>query len=89
MKKTKVTRNKPLYLGMAILDVNKTLIYEFWYDYIKAKYGNRAKLCFAVGRWFDTFNHDENDERSLSIGENKRATGFLKDELGGKIMKEF
>ena len=34
MKKTKVRRNKPLYLDMDILDVNKKLIYEFWYDYI-------------------------------------------------------
>ena len=35
MKKTKVKMNKPLYLGMFILDVRKTLMYEFWYDYIK------------------------------------------------------
>ena len=32
MKKTKVKTNKPVYLGMSILDINKTLIYEFWYD---------------------------------------------------------
>ena len=36
---------KPLYLGMSILDTSKMLMYEFWYDYIKPKYGDRAKLC--------------------------------------------
>ena len=34
MKKTKVKMNKPLYLGMSTLDISKTLMYEFWYDYI-------------------------------------------------------
>ena len=38
MKKTKVKMNKPVYLGMSILDISKTLMYEFWYDYIKPKY---------------------------------------------------
>ena len=33
MKKTRVKMNKPLYLGMSILDINKTLMYKFWYDY--------------------------------------------------------
>ena len=37
MKKTKVRVNKPIYLGMSILDISKTLKYEFWYDYIKPK----------------------------------------------------
>ena len=47
MKKTKVKMNKPVYLGMSILDISKTLMYEFWYDYIKPKYGDRAKLCYT------------------------------------------
>ena len=38
---------KPLYLGMSILDISKTLMYEFWYDYIKPNYGDRAKLCYT------------------------------------------
>ena len=47
MKKTWVKMIKPLYLGMSILDTSKKLMYEFWYDYIKPKYGDRAKLCYT------------------------------------------
>ena len=44
MKKTKIKMIKPIYLGMSILDISKTLMYEFWYDSIKPKYGDKAKL---------------------------------------------
>ena len=47
MKKTRVKMTKPLYLGMSILDISKTLMYEFWYDYIKPKYEDSAKLCYT------------------------------------------
>ena len=46
MRKTRVKMNKPIYLGMSILDISKTLLYEFWYDYIKTKYQDKAKLCY-------------------------------------------
>ena len=46
MTKTKVMMNKPVYLGQAILDISKTLMYEFYYDYIKPKYGDKVKLCY-------------------------------------------
>ena len=45
MKKTKVKMNMPVYLGMSILDINKTLMCEFWYDYIKPKYQENARQC--------------------------------------------
>ena len=45
-KKTKVKMNKPVYLGLPILEISKTLMYEFWYDYMKPKYGDNVKLCY-------------------------------------------
>ena len=38
--------NKPIYLGLSILEISKTLIYEFWCDYMKPKYGDNVKLCY-------------------------------------------
>ena len=38
--------NKPVYLGLSILRISKILMYEFWYNYIKTKYQNNAKLCY-------------------------------------------
>ena len=38
--------NKPVYLGLSILEISKTLMYEFWYDYVKPKYQDNAKLCY-------------------------------------------
>ena len=46
MGRTKVVMNKPVYLGQAILDLSKTVMYEFHYDYMKPKYGNNLKLCY-------------------------------------------
>ena len=46
MKKTKVKMNKPIYLGLSKLEINKILMYEFWYDYMKPKYNDNVKLCF-------------------------------------------
>ena len=108
MKKTEV--KKPIYLGMSKLDNSKTLIYEFWYDYVKPKYKDKAKLCYMdtdsfvihiftedffedinndIERWFDTSNYDKNDKKPFQIGMNKKVIEVFKDELGGKIMKEF
>ena len=38
--------NKPTYLGLSILEISKTLMCEFWYDYMEPKYDNKVKLCY-------------------------------------------
>ena len=47
MKKTKVKMNKPVYLIMSILHISKTLMYKFWYDHVKAKYQDKAKMLYG------------------------------------------
>ena len=109
MRKTKVVMNKPVYLGQAILDISKTLMYDFWYDYLKPKYGDKVKLCYMdtdnfivhietedfyediasnVDKWFDTSAYNEDNNRPLPIGKNKKVIGKFKDEMNGKIMIE-
>ena len=46
MRKLKVKMNKPIYLGLSILALSKITVYEFWYDYVKVKYEDRARLCY-------------------------------------------
>ena len=46
MKKTKIKINKPVYLGLSMLEISKILMYKLWYDYIEPKYQNNAKLCY-------------------------------------------
>ena len=46
MKRTKVKMNKPIYLGLSKLEISKILMYEFWHDYMKPKYGDNVKLCY-------------------------------------------
>ena len=46
MRKVKVKMNKPIYLGLSILDISKITMYEFWYGYVKIKYEDKARLCY-------------------------------------------
>ena len=110
MRKTEVLMDKPIAVGQAILDISKTLMYEFWYDYLKPKYRDKVKLCYMdtdssfiyvetddfyediandVDEWFGVAKYDENGNRPLPIGKNKKVIGKFKDELNGKIMTEF
>ena len=98
MKKTKVKMNKPIYLGLSILEISKTFMYDYF----------GIKLCYMdtdsfimniktndfykdiandVENRFDTSNYEVN--RPLPTGKNKKVIGLMKDELGGKIITEF
>ena len=51
-KETQIVMNEPVYLGVSIVDLSKKLLYEFWHNYVKPKYGENSKLCFAI--WIQT-----------------------------------
>ena len=57
IRKTQVLMNKPVYLGLSILELSKTVMYEFWYDYVKPKYDENIKLvyrqlhCTCKNKW--------------------------------------
>ena len=83
--------NKPLYLGLSILELRKILMYEFWYDHVKPKYGEKLKLFYMdtddiykdvaedVKTRFDTSNYEL--DRALPKAKNKKVIELMKDEL--------
>ena len=46
IKKTQKITKKPMYLDLLTVDISKTVMYEFWYDYIKSKYSGKSRLCY-------------------------------------------
>ena len=75
MKKTKVKMNKPIYLGLSILEISKTLMYEFWYDYMKPKYNDNVKLCYMdMDSFIMNIKTNDFDEDIVSDVESLRLT---------------
>ena len=72
INKTRVKMNKLIYLGLSILDISKILMYEFWYDYIKPKYGNRVKLCYMDTDSFIMSIKTNDFYKDISIDVDKR-----------------
>ena len=60
MKKTELNMNKPAYLGLSILRISKTVMHEFWYNYLRLKFDENAKLCYMDTGSFIVFvkTHD-------------------------------
>ena len=46
LKKTQILMIKPVYLGLPMLHLSKTVMYEYWYDYLKPRYAENVKLCY-------------------------------------------
>ena len=98
MRKVKVKMNKPIYLGLSILDISKITMYEFWYDYVKSKYEDRARLCnmdtdsFAVNIKTKDFYKDiaenvkERFDTSNYVYDRPLPTGVNKKVIG--LMKD-
>ena len=64
--------NKPVYLGLSILELSKILMYEFWYDYVKPKYGEKAKLCYNLNlKILKLFRSNSNENKVNHIEKQK------------------
>ena len=85
MRKTEVLLDKLIAVRQTILDISKTLMYEFWYDYLKSKYQDQLKLCYMDTDGF--FIYIETDDFYDDIAND--VIGKFKHELNGKIMTEF
>ena len=98
MRKVKVKMNKPIYLGLSILDISKITMYEFWYDYVKIKYEDKARLCYMDTDSFVVNIKSKDFYKDISQDVNKRfdtsnytfgrpfATGVNKKVIG--LMKD-
>ena len=82
MGKREITMNKPVYLGQAILDLSKTLMYEFHYDYMRPKYGSKVKLCYMDTDSFVYEIETEDFYRDIAKDVEKRfdTSGYSKDD---------
>ena len=109
IRRTWILMNKPVYLGLSLLEIRKIVMYEFWHDYMKLKYQEKAKLFYIDTGSFivsihknrniytdiikdvdirvDTSNYEL--DRPLPKGKNKKVLGLMKNELAGKITREF
>jgi hypothetical protein len=105
MQKTTCKLDKPQYLGMCILDLSKQHMYDYWYNTIKVKYGEKAKLlmtdtdslCFSVETediYRDRMDYIEQLDNSKYpeghfLHNSNTAIGKFKDEMNGKVIAEF
>ena len=82
MRKTKVMMNKPVYLGQAILDISKTLMYEFWYDYIKPKCNENTKLYYMDTDSFIIYIFTEGFYKNIAMDVKRRfdTSGYDKND---------
>ena len=89
MKKIQIITNKPVHLGLSILDLIKTVMHECWCDYIKPKYGENAKLCY-IDRQPDSFiTHIKTDDIWKNIaGDVKTKFDTSNDETDRPLRKE-
>ena len=84
MGKIKVVMNKPVYLGQAILDLSKIVMYEFHYDYMKPKYGENLKLCYmdTDSLVYHIKTEDFYEDIAEDVKERFNTSGYSKEDAG-------
>ena len=65
--------NKAVCLGLSILELSKILTYEFWYDYVKPKYGEKVKLCYMDTDSFIQTVYIKTDDIYKDIADNNET----------------
>ena len=98
MRKTKLYFNNPVYLGMSILDLSKSLMYDFQYNYVERKYGDKAKLLFTdtdslayeirTKNFYKDINHDIEKRFGTSDYPTNHPSG-IKTGLNSKVLGLF
>ena len=96
--------NKPVYLGLSILKIRKTVLHVFWYGQVNFKYGKQGKLCYMdsfvvniqtediyidITKDAETRIYIWNYEIDRPLHKRRKVTGWMKTELGRKIISEF
>ena len=104
MKKAKLYLNHPVYMGFAILDLSKILVYQFHYEYMKPKYDCSAKLLFTDSLRYEietnNIYQDMLEDKEMLSSEyaqdhplysirNKKVLGKMKDKTHGIPIQEF
>ena len=81
MKRREIRMNKPIYLGQAILDYSKMLMYEFWYDYLQPMYNDKIELCYMDTDSFIIYVETKDSCKDISKDFNKwfDASNYSKD----------
>ena len=102
MKIAQILMNKSVYLGWSILGLSKTVIYGFWYDYLKSKYSENVKLCYSdtdsiiVYVKTDQVHKDIAEDvdtlnyevdKPWAKGKSEKVIGIMKDGFGGQTLK--
>ena len=95
MKKTEVYSNKPIYVGQAILDLSKTLMFHFHYNYMKSKYGNKGELLFTDTDSLmyeietDDFYHDIVPDVKKRFDDPEKHESGIKTGVNKKVIGKF
>ena len=81
--------NKTVYLALSISDLSKTVMYEFWYDYVKPKYGEKARLCYMDTDSFIVYVRTDDIYKHITEDLERRIFFFNWDSLHARLNSHY